>query len=185
MAKSHTSKQVNRTKVEHLTQLATLETAADIVSQYLKQWTKNEIRRLIHADTIPLIPVGNSLQVGRHRVKPRNKQWELCNDFSEVMESFTNKKSAVIYSILHQTHRFKSAEEILAKDKKLSKLETDFQHYDYSMRKAVARKDYMHIDVIASRYYDTKTVLEEARNDLEKTLRMNKYLKVWEIGKPL
>jgi hypothetical protein len=27
--------------------------------------------------------------------------------------------------------------------------------------------------------------LDEARFELEKTLRMNKYLKVWETGKPL
>lgn len=185
MAKSHTSKQANRSKVEHSTQLATLETAADIVSQYVKKWTKDEIQRLIRANKLPLIPVGDGLQIGRHRIKPRNKRWDLCNDFFEVLETFTNKKSAVLYSIMHQTHRFKSADEILAKDKKLSKLETDFQHYDYSMRRAAIRKDYAHIDVIASRYYDTKIVLEEARNDLEKTLRMNKYLKVWETGKPL
>ena len=185
MAKSHTSKQDSHSKAERSTQLAALETVADIFSQYVKQWTKDEIHRLIRADKIPLVPVGNGLQVGRHRIKPRNKQWDLCNDFFEVIDTFTNKKSAVLYSIMYQTRRFKSADEILAKDKKLSKLETDFQHYDYSMRKAAARKDYAYIDVIASRYYDTKIVLEEARNDLEKTLRMNKYLKVWETGKPL
>ena len=39
------------------------------------------------------------------------------------------------------------------------------------MRQAVRRKDYPRIDVLSSRYYSTKELLIDARNDLEKTLK--------------
>lgn len=185
MAKSRTSKQASHNKVKHTVRVAALDAAADLFSHYLKRWSKEQIQRLINANQLPLIPIKDGLQVGRHRVKSYNKEWRLYNSCADVVNSFTSKKSAVLYSLMHQSHRYKTADEILAKDQKLSKLETDFQHYEYSMRRAAARKDYTSIDVVASRYYDTKIVLDEARNDLEKTLRMNKYLKVWETGKPL
>jgi hypothetical protein len=50
------------------------------------------------------------------------------------------------------------------------------------MHQAIQRKNYEAIDILAARYYDTQLLLNEARNELEKTLRMNKYLKVWETG---
>jgi hypothetical protein len=53
------------------------------------------------------------------------------------------------------------------------------------MHQASQRKNYEAMDILAARYYDTKLRLEEARVESEKTLRMNKYLKVWETGKPL
>jgi hypothetical protein len=185
MAKSHILKQAARTKVEREVQLRTVETVADIFSTYVKQWQQGEIKRLINNNELPLVPVKNGLQVGKHRVLEHSSRWGLFNSHSELVDMFTTKKAAVLYSMLYQSKRFKSADEILDKDKRLNKLEADFQHYDYTMRRATKRKDYSTIDVVASRYYDAKIMLDHARNDLEKTLRMNKYLKVWETGKPL
>ena len=53
------------------------------------------------------------------------------------------------------------------------------------MNRAIKNRDFDTIDIIASRYYDAKIALDQARNDLEKTLGMNKYLKVWETGNSL
>lgn len=185
MAKQHTTKQDKLAKFEKIAQVETVKAASELFSAYVKRWTREEIQRIIANNELPLVPIKNGLQVGKHRVKQTQHCWSLYNAHGDVIESFTGKKSATLYSILSQSRRYKSADEILAKDNKVSKLESDFQHYDNAMRKAVKRKDYITIDIVASRYYDTKIVLDLARNDLEKTLRMNKYLKVWETGKPL
>lgn len=182
MAKSHTTKQA---RAEFEVQLETLKTASEIVTAYVKRWSKDEIQRLIKNNELPLIPLKDGLQVGRQKIKLVAQNWTLFNDYNEPLQNFTTKKSAALYSLLTQSRRYKSADEILGKDQKVSKLESDFQHYESMMRRAAKRKDYVTIDIIASRYYDAKIVLDLARNDLEKTLRMNKYLKVWEIGKPL
>ena len=89
---------------------------------------------------------------------------------------------SILYSILYQQAKYSSADKILQADQILSKLEADFYHYSYNMKQAIQRKNYEAIDILASRYYDTQLLLSEARIELEKTLRMNKYLKVWETG---
>jgi hypothetical protein len=184
MAQQHTTKR-NLSKAKRQVQIATVETVSDIFAAYVKRWTREEIQRLIDNNELPIVPIKDGLQVGRQRVKQQNSHWALVNQYNETVCSFVNKKSATLYSLLYQSRRYKSADEILGKDQKVSKLESNFRHYEASMRNAAKRKDYTTLDIVASRYYDTKIVLELARNDLEKTLRMNKYLKVWETGKPL
>ncbi len=188
MAKSRTSKKSKiKQQAVHQVKVEMVETAANIVSAYVKSWAKTEVERIIHEEQVPLIvPIKNGVQVGRYRItKNHHDMWQLSNTFGEQMELFVDKRSAVLYSILYQQKRYKAADTILGFDKKLSKVQADYQHYHHSMQRAIKRKDYPVIDVLAARYYDTQYLLTEAKNDLEKTLRLNKYLKVWETGKPL
>jgi len=188
MAKSRTPKKSTiKQRAVHAVKAEMVETAANMVSAYVKSWAKTEVERIINQEQIPLIvPVKNGVQVGRYRVtKNSHDSWQLTDAFNEVMETFVDKRSAVMYSIHYQLKRYKSADTILGFDKKLSKVQADYQHYQHSMQRAIKRKDYPTIDVLAARYYDTQYLLTEAKNDLEKTLRLNKYLKVWETGKPL
>lgn len=188
MVKSRTSKKSKiKQKAVQQVKAEMVETAANIVSAYVKSWARTEVERLIHEEQVPLIvPIKNGVQVGRYKVTQNaHSMWQLLNVFGEVMELFVDKRSAVLYSILYQLKRYKAADTILGFDKKLSKVQADYQHYHHSMQRAIKRKDYPAIDVLAARYYDTQYLLTEARNELEKTLRLNKYLKVWETGKPL
>ena len=165
----------------------TAEAAANIVAGYVKVWAKAEVNRIIASNTTPVIaPIKNGYRVNKQKViKEPNDTWRLVNDFDELIHIFYDKRSAIIYSVLYQLHRFVSADQLLTADSRLNKLQADFQHYENSMRRAVKRRDYAAVDVLSSRYYDTKELLICARNELEKTLRSNKYLKVWDIGKPL
>jgi hypothetical protein len=185
MAKSRTSKRANLNKAKQQVQIETVKTAVDLVSNYVKSWTQTEIKRLIRNGELPIVPLSNGLQVGRQRALYKNNTWGLYNVHNELVETFTSKKSVVLYSLLDQLHRYKTAEEILSKDKLLHKIETDFWHYNHTMNRAIKNRDFDTIDIIASRYYDAKIALDQARNDLEKTLGMNKYLKVWETGNSL
>jgi len=185
MAKSRTSKRENLNKAKRQVQIETVKTAVELFNGYVKSWTQNEIQHLIQRGNLPIVPLANGLQVGRQRAVFKNNVWGLYNAHGELVETFTGKKSVVLYSLLDQLHRYKTAEEVLTKDQRLRKIETDFQHYNHTMNRAIKLRDYATIDVIASRYYDAKIALEHARNDLEKTLGMNKYLKVWETGNSL
>jgi len=185
MAKSPISKQASLKKAKQQVKLETVKTAVDLVSDYVKAWSQNEIQRLIRIGELPIVPLSNGLQVGRHRALFKSNSWGLYNAHSELVETFTSKKSVVLYSLLDQLHRYKTAEELLAKDKRLHKIEADFQHYNHTMSRAIRQRDHETIDIIASRYHDSKIALDQAKNDLEKTLRMNKYLKVWETGNSL
>jgi len=185
MAKSRTAKKSKiKRQAELLAKAETVQTLTDLVSAYVKSWARTEAQRIAHHNPVPVImPVKNGYQVGKHQVlKEPNAVWALYNIHKELMEQFLDVRSAVAYSILYQIKRFRSADNVLMADNKLSKLEADFQHYSRCMQAAVKRRDYITIDILASRYYDTQFLLPQARTELEKTLRMNKYLKVWETG---
>jgi hypothetical protein len=188
MVKSRTSKK-SKIKQQAVLQVKAemVETAANMVSAYVKSWAKTEVERIINQEQLPLIvPIKHGVQVGRYRVtKTPLDMWQLTNSFGEQMELFLDRRSAVLYSILYQIKRYAAADTILARDKKLSKVQADSQHYQHSMQQASKRRDYSAMDVLAARYYNTEYLLTEARDELEKTLRLNKYLKVWETGKPL
>lgn len=188
MVKQRTTKKSK--KLQQITkqvEAKTVEAAANIVARYVKTWAKSEVDRIISAGNVPVIaPIKGGFQVNRHKlIKTENNYWKLSNAYNETLHLFIDRRSAIIYSILYQQKYFKSADEVLDKDARLRKLDADFQHYDSNMRRAAKRKDYLAVDVLSSRYYDTKEMLIQAKNDLEKTLRSNKYLKVWDTGKPL
>jgi hypothetical protein len=185
MAKSPTAKKskIKRQAVRQV-KIELVETAADLASSYVKSWAKTEVNKLILDSAHPVIvPIKNGLQVNLHKViKHNNACWKLFNRYNEQIAEFSHKKSAVLYSILYQQSKYSSADTVLRTDQMLSKLEADFNHYSHNMHQAIQRKNHEAIDILAARYYDTQLLLNEARNELEKTLRMNKYLKVWETG---
>jgi hypothetical protein len=185
MAKSRTAKKSKiKQQAENQVKAETINALTDLVSAYVKSWARTEAHRIVQTDPIPVImPIKNGYQVGKHQVvKNHNLSWELHNYHGEAIEQFLDVRSAVAYSILYQLKRFKPAEAVLTADNRLSKLESDFQHYNRCMQTAGKRRDYATIDILAARYYDAQFLLPLAKEELEKTLRMNKYLKVWETG---
>ena len=188
MAKYRTSNKSKKTQqIVRQVEAKTVETAAELVAGYVKSWAKTEINRIVGLNHVPvIIPLKNGYKVNSQTVlKQSNDTWRLNNVNNELIHVFFDRRSAVIYSILSQQKKYTVADEIQLKDSRVNKLYTDFQHYESSMRRASKKKNYSAIDVLASRYYDTQEMLYYAKNDLEKTLRLNKYLKVWETGKPL
>lgn len=185
MAKSRTAKKSKiKTQAENQVKAETVNALTDLVSAYVKSWARTEAQRIVQTDPVPVImPIKNGYQVGKHQViNEPNAVWALYNNYKEPLEQFLDVRSAVAYSILYQLKRYTPADTVLMADKRLSKLDADFQHYSRCMQAAGKRKDYATIDILAARYYDAQFLLPQARIELEKTLRMNKYLKVWETG---
>jgi hypothetical protein len=175
MAKSPTRK-------SHITNGQVVEAivAVDLAAEYVKSWTKKETRKLIKSEPL-LIPTKWGIQVGKYAVKSANYDWVVYNDFNELLDTFTCKKSAVLYSLLYQTGRLNQALGLRRQDATLSKLVQDKTHYSYSRQRAIKRKDMFSVDVYDARLTDNAILLETAKIDLEKTLNQAKYLKgIWE-----
>jgi hypothetical protein len=175
MAKSRTRKNpiTNGQMVEAIV-------AVDVAAQYIKSWTRTETRKLIKSEPL-IIPAKWGWQVGKYSVKHAIDTWQVFNDYDELVSTFTCKQSAVTYSLLVHTGRFKQAQNLLRNDTTLSKLTQDKIHYVYSRNRAIKRKDSFTIDVLDARILDTIILLDLAKIDLEKTLNQAKYLKgIWE-----
>lgn len=180
MAASRTKRKLS---TEQQLAASTLEVAAEIASQYIKEWTQQEARRLLKTQPL-IVPTSWGYQVGRFKVKKlKHGHWIVQTEYNELISTFTGRRSAILYSVLHQIGRYHKAKEILHCDSAVSKLEADLAHYTHSIKRATERNDYITVDVVSARYYDTQHKLSQAQNDLEKSLNQAKYVKVWEKHK--
>jgi hypothetical protein len=172
----------SRTRKSRITNGQVVEAivAVEAATEYVKSWTKTEAKKLLKSDPI-IITAKWGLQVGKYKIKFENLVWNVYNEFDEVDNSFTSKKSATVYSLLTHTGRHNQARNLWLQDMKLSKLEQDKINYTYNKTHAIKRKDMFTVDVITARLTDNAIMLENAKIDLEKTLNQAKYLKgIWE-----
>jgi hypothetical protein len=102
---------------------------------------------------------------------------EYNKDFSRF---FTSQSSAVAYALCNQTGRVRMADEILAKDAKLVELQIKLANYQYNLSFARKKKDYWRVDLFSILTENVIMQLEDAKNQLQKTLNLTKYFKIWE-----
>ena len=157
-----------------------VEDLAKLAQKYVQNWTRTEAQKMIR-DELVILPTKWGLQVGKYAVKNAGFMWHVYNIFEELVESFTCKQSAVTYCILEQTNRFNMAQELQRQDTRISKLEQDQTNYVRRRAAALKDKDSITVDMLEARLSESDSLLNLAREDLEKTLIKAKYLKgIWE-----
>lgn len=177
MAKSRTKRKNNQVSQQQIEQVV------NAAASYIQHWTQITARDLLKEEVL-IIPTSWGFRVGRYSVRNHNFSWRVENSAGEHVNTFISKRSAVTWSVLHQTNRFKISERIWDQDRRLSKLTQDSVNYKYNQSKAIKRQDYVAFDVVSARLKETESLLEHAKIDLEKTLNSAKYIKgIWE--KPL
>ncbi len=180
MAVSHTKrKSQNKKKAVTSSQV---EKVADLVTGYVKHWTRQEADRLLKTENTPLIvPTKTGWKIGRYEIITQSQgYWTVVDANKENPIDFAEKRSAILYCISHQTRRYSLAHDVLLKDQQYAKLNTDFIYYEYCIRRALKRGDMFSVDSLRARSDDTKHKLELAKNDLQKTLNQAKYIKIWD-----
>jgi len=157
--------------------------ATEATSLYIGVWAKQEAERLLKKEPV-IIPLKNGFYVGKFTVKNVNSAWHVYNVFNELVNAFSSKQSAVSWCILEHTGRIKHSQKLLEQDAKVSKYTQDQTNYRHTRQQAIKRGDYFAVDLSDARLAKIQSMLEDASDDLEKTLNSAKYLKgIWE--KPL
>jgi hypothetical protein len=184
MAVSRTRKKFPNKKKAPVTSQQ-MEKATDIVSGYVKHWAKEEANRLLKTENTPIIvPTKTGYKVGKFTLTRQPADYWIVTDINnEHPIAFAEKRAAVLYCINYQLRKFTTAQDILLKDQSFAKLNTDYMYYEHCIRQAVKRGDMFAVDVLKARSIDTKSKLEYARNELEKSLNQAKYIKIWDNQK--
>ena len=177
MAKSFTKRKATKPDIKEVIEIT------EAASLYVGIWTKQETTKLINRELV-IIPTRSGLQVGKYTVKSAGTAWSVYNTWGDVVNSFTSKKSAVYWCVLAHSNRIIMSQKLYHQDERLSKYTQDHTHYLRTRKRAIQNGDYFTVDVCDARLAKIQSQLEDARNDLEKTLNSAKYLKgIWE--KPL
>jgi hypothetical protein len=159
---------------------AQIQAVADAAAQYVQHWAQEEAQDMIKSNIV-ILPTKQGYQVGKYAVKNIDKMWSVFNTFDELVDTFSCKQSAVVFCILNLKEKFNLAQELRRQDTRISKLAQDQTNYVFRRIKAVKQKDTLATDIIEARISETDSLLNLAREDLEKTLKQAKYLKgIWE-----
>jgi len=150
-------------------------------TEHIKQWTNRELANLHINEQRPIcIPIKDGLRIGMYklRIYP-NQMCSVYNQHQELLHTFENKISAILYTIYTIKRRYRSADEILDLDTIINKNYTDMQCLKYTIDCARRRKDYVSVDIRVSRLNIAEKQLELARDKISKIHKTAKYNKVW------
>lgn len=153
----------------------------DLTTQRIKQWTRNELGLLQqNQDTSICIPTSYGYKIGLFKLKTfPNKTCEVWDRNEELVHTFGDKVSAVLYTIYTIKHNFHTAKEILYLDTQINKNYTDTLNLRRRIKSAAASKDYFTVDVKAARLEAAQRKLTECQHRLKALHRTAKIKKVW------
>jgi hypothetical protein len=185
MAESRTPKKSRKKrsrKPRDISPAANLDIATDLAAAYIKHWTVDRTREMLKNDPVPIIvPTKQGFAIGSRSAKRnKNTTWTVFNRWQEPLATFSWKSSAITYCVMEHLKKYTLSREIQLLDARMTKFEVDMEHYQKSLRNSIAKKDTAKTDFVWARYLYAKAQYEVARNNLEKSLTSNKYLKVWD-----
>lgn len=174
MANSHTRKN------KHSVTLDEVKKVTDAAGKYVASWTVKEVNRLKNKTPI-IVETAKGYLVGKYSVDLLGHSWEVKNSWGELQGLFTSKRSAVTWCLLQETGRINSGKRLLTEDRRVNKLSQEATYYAFRKQRAIKTGDYFKADLCESRLSNIRFDLDYAKNELQKTLELAKYLKgIWE-----
>jgi hypothetical protein len=142
----------------------------DLAIDKFHNWADLEFNTLRHTSTFPVcVPLSSKSwivanfqldQLGQHN-------WRISKD-NETVHIFYSKQAAVFYAIYTASKLYRTADRIMDLDKQVAKLSDDL-HF-YSTRLAGKSKDGFKLQLWESRYLETKSRYQVAKQELETQL---------------
>jgi hypothetical protein len=163
-------------------ELEKVKAAIKATALYLSQWTEQQVHQFSIGQKTPYIwPLGDlGYVVGRYRVLNDRGIWQLRNSDNQLIQNFSDKLSAVFYTLCYQSQRYNIADSISLADAAVLRLRNDIQHYESSVKRAKIAKKFDSADIWTARLFDARLQLRDANNQLQKSLSHAKYIKYWE-----
>jgi len=153
----------------------------DSAADYIQHWTKTELRKIQVSQSPICIPIKSGYRIGLFDLHVyANKKCDVSmND--QLVHTFENKRSAVLYAIYTIKHQYKTADTILKLDKEINKNYTDISAWRNHMIRARKKKDFDTVDIRQSRIEIAEKHLETAQNEISKIYLSAKYNKIWDL----
>jgi len=154
----------------------------DGAADYIQHWTRTELTR-IQSSRLPIcIPIKSGYLIGTYTLKVSpTKKCDVYNSSNELVHTFEDRRSAVLYAIYTLKRKYATADNILKLDIEINKNYTDIQAWRNHIVKARKRKDYDTVDIRTSRLEIAEKTLEYTRNEISKIYLTAKYNKIWDL----
>jgi len=177
MAKSRTKRKSAKDRMpQEVSQMV------DLAADYIQHWTRNELHRIQSGNAPICIPIKSGYLIGTYTLRTySNKKCDVFDNTANLVHTFEDKRSAVLYTIYTIKRQYKAADNIRNLDIEINKNYTDTQAWRNHIAKARKRRDYDTVDIRTSRLEIAEKDLELARNEISKIYLAAKYNKIWDL----
>lgn len=183
MAKSSTRKKSkNKSEItpEHVAQA---QQGIEQAIKYINDWKRRELLTMVTTPSkeIPVcVPIKkDTYLIGRMGLKRNGTKWTVIDSIDSAEYQFTKRSTATIYSLCNQTGRMKLAQKILQNESAVIKIAEDVETFKFRKETALRKQDYWRFDHFYIMENSAAYKLEAAKNQLEKSLQLAKYFKIW------
>jgi len=150
------------------------------VIKHIRDFTYTELYDILSKSKDPLVYSisQNEYVLGRYCVVNNNNSWTVMTFLGDVEYSFYNKDAALLYALMLMMNRIKLATKIAANDTLVSYSKVEMDLYREKIASAGKQGDMFKQELYAAKHDNSKFKYILAKKDLEKTLRLAKYLKL-------
>jgi hypothetical protein len=182
MAKFRTRKKYNKKAAPPQVTSREIRDISASTTDYLKRWTSRELHKIQQEQKSPLcIPLNNGYKIGLYQltVYP-NKTCDVLDPNKDLMHTFDNKISAILFAIYTIKKQYYIADDLLLWDKEINKNYIEMINYRRIIESARRRSDFVTVDTRMPRLEMAETRLNLARDKISKIHKTAKYYKIWE-----
>jgi hypothetical protein len=181
MAKSRTRKKFVKKALPPKNLSNEIKQVSVQLTNYVKRWTRQELGKLQNEKNPVCIPVNDGYRIGLYHLQVYpNKICEVYDPNGELVQTFENKISAILYTIYTIKRKYRNADEIISINGQINKNYTDVVALRHSIETARRKKDFEYLDIRQSRLEIAEKQLNIAREQILKIHRIAKINKVWE-----
>ena len=153
---------------------------ADGFIEIVRNFTYTELYELLIKSKEPLVYEVSKTEyaLGRYIINKEHELWDVCNHIGDVQNSFQSRTSAIIYAYLLMKNKLVLAKKLVDEDSKVLRSRWEMDFYKSKLNKTNNGVDDFKRELYAAKYSDGKIKYTIAKEELEKTLKMAKYLKL-------
>jgi hypothetical protein len=157
-----------------------IDNGISAVIKNIRDFTYTELYDILSKSKDPLVYriSENEYVLGRYSVVNNANSWTVMTFLGDVEYSFYNKDAALLYTLMLMMDKFTLAAKIAANDTSVSYSKVEMDLYKEKIVSAIKTGDMFKQELYAVKHDNSKFKYVLAKKDLEKTLRLAKYLKL-------
>jgi len=146
----------------------------------VKNFTYNELYQILRTSDGSLVYTsdGKEYFVGRYVIARTQDTWTVLTHLGDVQHEFQSKSAAIFYSMALMKSRVNLADQLAKTDYAVLINKAQLEMHNQMLKTALKKKDAFKSELLAAKRSDSKYKYTMAKEELEKTLNMAKYLKL-------
>jgi hypothetical protein len=157
-----------------------VDDALSSIIDQVREFTYSELYEIITKSKDPLVYAVSDTEyvLSRYIISKHANIWRVMTHLGDVDHDFYNKNSAILYALMLMRNKINLSEKIARADTDVLHSKTEMDLYRIKLTAAGKGTDAFKQELFAAKFSNSRFKYIKAREDLEKTLRMAKYLKL-------